>query len=97
MLTSATEILVLTEQTDYNCHKITDDKRGGKLGYWQVGPSGGKVGIGSGPIVELECVRIGGGGTTHMAIWTHQMDLAAPGILYALAYYDPSSPSFCGC
>ena len=95
MLNLATEIIPVEYGTDYKIQKISSDQRGGNLGYWQIAKGGVKVGRGNGPIVELEIVRAAAGAVS-IEIWAHDMDIAQPGVVYPLTYFNPANAAFSG-
>ena len=87
MLVNSTEILELTAGVDYSLVFIQTGQRDtmASLGGWQIGPAGGKIGEGSGPIIELDFVDISGG--AYIMIWTSGMDLASPGVFYPVSHF----------
>lgn len=97
MLINSTEILELTAGTDYSLVFIQTGKRQAmaKLGGWQIGPAGSKIGLGNGPIVELDFVYFGT--AAYIMIWTSGMDLASPGVFYPKDHFtNPQSTKLSG-
>ena len=97
MLHLANELLTIEHGVDYNSKPVTVGHTSGNRSYTDnmIQNSGVKVGRGGGPVIEIDIVAIPNGARS-IEIWSHDMDLTQPGIIYPIARFNPTDLSYCG-